>query len=105
VKNYFKRHIDSYLSEKYDNYLKRADLYYWQRMERNAQAEVDYVISRNGKIFPVEVKANKSGSMQSMYKFMELKDCEYGVRVSLEPFAEYGKVKVVPLYALFNLIV
>jgi predicted AAA+ superfamily ATPase len=90
---------------KYDNYLKKAELYYWQRMERNAQAEVDYVISRNGKIFPVEVKANKSGSMQSMYKFMELKGCEYGIRTSLEPFAEYGKVKVAPLYALSNLMV
>jgi predicted AAA+ superfamily ATPase len=88
---------------KYENYLKKVELYYWQRMDRNAQAEVDYVISRNGKILPVEVKANKSGSMQSMYKFIELKDCEYGVRVSLEPFTEYGKVKVVPLYALSNL--
>ncbi len=40
--------------------------------------------------------------MQSMYKFIELKGCEYGIRTSLEPFASYGKVKVIPLYALSN---
>ncbi len=63
---------------KYGNYFKKAELYYWQRMERNAQAEVDYVISRNGKIFPVEVKASSSGSMQSLYKFLEVKGGENG---------------------------
>ncbi len=88
---------------KYGNYLKKAELYYWQRPERNAQAEVDYVITMNSKIYPVEVKANRSGSMQSMYKFMELKGCDYGIRTSLEPFSSYDKVRVVPLYALSNL--
>lgn len=87
---------------KYGNYLKKAELYYWQRMERNAQAEVDYVISKNDKIYPVEVKASVSGSMQSMYKFIELKGCDYGIRISLEPFSCYGKVNVIPLYALSN---
>lgn len=88
---------------KYADYLKKAELYYWQRLERNAQAEVDYVISRKGKIYPIEVKANNSGSMQSMYKFIEIKGCDYGIRTSLEPYSSYGKVKVVPLYALSNI--
>lgn len=87
---------------KYSSYLKKPDLYYWQRTERNAQAEVDYVISWEGKIYPIEVKANSSGSMQSMYKFIELKNCDYGIRTSLEPFSSCEKVKVVPLYALSN---
>lgn len=90
---------------KYANYLKKNELYYWQRTERNAQAEVDYVISRKGKVYPVEVKAGSSGSMQSMYKFIELKNSEYGIRTSIEPFACYDKVKVVPLYAISNRII
>ncbi|RGV57254.1 DUF4143 domain-containing protein [Bacteroides intestinalis] len=90
---------------KYDNYLSKPELYYWQRIERGAQAEVDYVISRKGKIYPVEVKANNSGSMQSMYKFLELKGSEYGIRTSLEPFSSYEKIKVVPLYALSNKVI
>jgi predicted AAA+ superfamily ATPase len=87
---------------KYGNYLKKPELYFWQRMERNAQAEVDFIINREGKIIPVEVKANKSGSMQSMYQFMESKHSDYGIRTSLESFSEYDKVKVFPLYALSN---
>lgn len=90
---------------KYGNHHKKAELYYWQRRERNAQAEVDYVISRFGEIFPVEVKAGTSGSMQSLYKFMELKGSRYGFRVSLEPFSEYENIKVVPLYALSTTMV
>ena len=89
---------------KYGSYLKKPALYYWQRTERNAQAEVDYIISKNGEITPVEIKANKSGSMQSMYKLMETKASKMGYRVSLEPYGSYQKVRVVPLYALSNLI-
>jgi predicted AAA+ superfamily ATPase len=88
---------------KYSSYLKKPELYYWQRAERNAQAEVDYVITKDGKIYPIEVKASKSGSMQSMYKFIELKNCDFGYRLSLEPFSSYPKVTVIPLYALSNL--
>lgn len=90
---------------KYDSYLSKPELYYWQRAERGAQAEVDYVISRKGKIYPIEVKASNSGSMQSMYKFLELKGSDYGIRTSLEPFSSYGKIKVVPLYALSNKVI
>ena len=88
---------------KYGSYLKKPEMYYWQRMERNAQAEVDYVVALNSRIFPVEVKAGASGAMQSMHKFIELKGCEYGYRTSLENFCAYGKVRVVPLYALSNI--
>ncbi len=88
---------------KYSSYLKKPELYYWQRTERNAQAEVDYVITKDGKIYPIEVKTSKSGSMQSMYKFIELKNCDFGYRLSLEPFSSYPKVTVIPLYALSNL--
>lgn len=37
--------------------------------------------------------------MQSMYKFMELKSSDYGIRTSLDSFSSYEKVKVVPLPA------
>ncbi|MBT9932323.1 ATP-binding protein [Bacteroides nordii] len=90
---------------KYDSYLTKPELYYWQRTERGTQAEVDYVISRRGKIYPIEVKASNSGSMQSMYKFIELKKSDYGIRTSLEPFSSYKDIKVVPLYALSNKVV
>lgn len=85
---------------KYAPAWKKAELYYWQRMEKNAQAEVDYVIDHQRHIVPVEVKASRSGSMQSLHRFIELKQAPYGIRTSLEPSSEYGKIKVFPLYAL-----
>lgn len=82
---------------------KKVELYYWQRMEKNAQAEVDYIVGNHGRVVPVEVKASRSGSMQSLYRFIELKQASYGIRTSLEPSSEYDKVKVFPLYALSSI--
>jgi predicted AAA+ superfamily ATPase len=81
----------------------RTALYYWHREAKNSQAEVDYVIQNQECIFPVEVKAGTKGAMQSMYLFMDEKKSRYGVRLSLENFAEYGKVKVLSLYAASNI--
>jgi predicted AAA+ superfamily ATPase len=81
----------------------RTALYYWHREAKNSQAEVDYVIQNQEYIFPVEVKAGTKGAMQSMYLFMDEKKSRYGVRLSLENFAEYGKVKVLSLYAASNI--
>ena len=81
------------------------NLYFWSREKEKSQAEVDYVIQRNGKIIPIEVKSGKSGKMQSMHLFLNEKQAEYGIRTSLENFAEYDKIKVYPLYAIGNISV
>lgn len=85
-----------------DAYEKTA-LYYWHREANNSKAEVDYVIQNQDIIVPIEVKAGTKGAMQSMYLFMDEKKSRYGVRLSLENFAEYDKVKVLPLYAASNI--
>ena len=77
-------------------------LYFWSREKEKSQAEVDYVIQRNEKIIPIEVKSGKQGKMQSMYLFIKEKNAEYGIRTSLENFSEYEKIKVYPLYAVEN---
>jgi len=48
-------------------------LYYWHRENPNSNAEVDYVINKEGKIIPIEVKSGTKGSMQSMYVFLNEK--------------------------------
>lgn len=88
---------------KYNTPAQRHDLYYWQNLSRGAQAEVDYVIVKDMKVVPVEVKAGTSGSMKSMYQFMSDKNLEYGIRTSLENFGALGKVDIIPLYALSNI--
>ena len=76
------------------------NLYFWTRDKEKSQAEVDYVIQRNEKIIPIEVKSGKSGKMQSMHLFLNEKQVEYGIRTSLENFSEYDKIRVYPLYAI-----
>jgi len=82
----------------------KTQLYYWQREAKNSQAEVDYVIQKQDKIIPIEVKAGTKGSMQSLYLFLEEKKLDFGVRLSLENFSEMEKVKIVPLYGVGNLL-
>jgi len=75
-------------------------LFYWQREEKNARAEVDFVVQQNMDIVPIEVKSGKQGKMQSMHLFMKEKNSKAGIRTSLENFAVYDKIKVVPLYGI-----
>jgi predicted AAA+ superfamily ATPase len=82
----------------------QTQLFYWTREERNSRAEIDYVVQTGDKIVPVEVKSGSSGKMQSMWKFLKEKQSEYGIRTSLENYGQYDKIKVVPLYAVGNIL-
>lgn len=88
---------------KYSPPTQRHDLYYWQNLSRGSQAEVDYVIAKDMKAVPVEVKAGTSGSMKSMYQFMSDKQLDYGIRTSLENFGQLDRIDIIPLYALSNI--
>ncbi len=55
-------------------------LFYWTREARNANAEVDFVLSRWQDILPVEVKAGKTGTLRSMFQFLREKRRRRAVR-------------------------
>ncbi|MDR1898026.1 MAG: AAA family ATPase [Prevotellaceae bacterium] len=78
------------------------NLYFWTRENPKSSAEIDFLIQRGEKIIPIEVKSGTSGKMQSMHLFLDEKQPEYGIRTSLENFAVYDKIRVVPLYAIGN---
>jgi uncharacterized protein len=82
-----------------DPYSKKP-LYYWQREERNSQAELDYVYQYETQILPIEVKSGVKGSMQSLFLFLKEKKLPFGIRISSENFADMNEVKVMPLYAI-----
>jgi predicted AAA+ superfamily ATPase len=79
------------------------ELYCWVREKKNADAQIDFVIQCGETIVPVEVKSGKQGKMQSMWVFLEEKKLKEGIRISLENFAQYDKIKVYPLYAIGNI--
>lgn len=91
------------------------DLYYWVRQAKNATAEIDYLLSRDMKVLPFEVKAGVQGGMKSLWEFMREKKLERAVRCSLENFGKFDyvdaeaegairHVEVYPLYALSQFV-
>lgn len=78
-------------------------LFYWHREVRGSNAEIDYLIQQAERIVPIEVKAGTKGQMQSMCIFLKSHRSECGIRVSLENFSEYEKIKVFPLYAVYKI--
>lgn len=63
-------------------YYTEPALYYWQRLENNAQSEVDYIIQHGQTIIPVEVKAGTTGSLKSLHYFMHQKKLSTAVRIN-----------------------
>ncbi len=60
-------------------------LHYWLREGRANNAEVDYVIAQGQKIYPVEVKAGKSGSLKSLHQCLAEKKTGLAFRFDLTP--------------------
>lgn len=48
-----------------------GQLFYWKRHVHGSSAEVDYVLSRNGKLIPVEVKSGASGRLRSLHLYLD----------------------------------
>jgi len=82
----------------------RKDLYFWQREALNSNAEVDFIIQKGTEIIPIEVKSGTKGSMQSLNLFLNEKKSAKGVRISLENFAAYQNIEVIPMYAIRDFI-
>ncbi len=61
------------------------ELFYWERSQRNAQAELDYLIAAGGRVVPIEVKAGAAGHMKSLHIFCEARKSKVAVRFSSMP--------------------
>ncbi len=57
-----------------------AQLHYWRREKHQSNAEVDFVISVNRDILPIEVKAGTSGSLRSLHQFMHSMQLSRAIR-------------------------
>ncbi|MFH1970714.1 MAG: ATP-binding protein [Verrucomicrobiota bacterium] len=80
-------------------------LYYWIRLARNSSAEVDYLLVRDGRIFPVEVKSGPPGKLQSLKLFLAEHPQSPGGLVFHSGNvhdAPDQKVKFLPLYTRLN---
>lgn len=67
-------------------------LYYWIREEKNANAEIDYLYQHNNSIYPIEVKAGKTGALKSLQVYLFEKKLNHAIRFNLD-VPSVGKFK------------
>lgn len=72
--------------------------YYW---ESERGAEVDFVIQREGRIIPVEVKSADNTKAKSLKVYMETYQPAYAIKLTAKNFGFENGKKSVPLYAAF----
>ncbi len=81
----------------------KASLYYWQKEEKAAQAEVDYLIQKAGHVIPIEVKSNKGTALKSMRVFLQSHpNSPYGIRFSSHDYSIHDGIHSYPLYSVFS---
>jgi len=56
-------------------------LYYWAREAKNSNAEVDYLVEKESKIIPIEIKSGATGTLRSLHQFVDLVIHPYAVRM------------------------
>ena len=81
----------------------QANLHFWARDKVGAQAEVDYVISFNSHIIPIEVKSGAIGRLRSLLKFLEEKKSPLGIKISSQKLMFNHQVLSVPFYLVSEL--
>jgi predicted AAA+ superfamily ATPase len=75
--------------------------YYWSA--ESSSGEVDFVLARDGKIIPLEVKAEENLNAKSLKNFVSANQLEYGVRTSMSDYRKQEKLINIPLYAITSL--
>lgn len=74
------------------------DTWYW---ESDRGAEVDFVIQREGKLIPVEVKSADNTKAKSLQVYIDRFQPAYAIKLSAKNFGFENGKKTVPLYAAF----
>ena len=88
----------------YQNPYTRPLLYYWAREAKNSNAELDYLIQKEGEAIPIEVKSGSTGRLKSMHMFMEKYRVRQGMKISQAPYDSENQIISLPLYSLEGFI-
>jgi predicted AAA+ superfamily ATPase len=60
------------------------ELFYWSREEKSSNAEIDFIFQHLNSIYPVEVKAGKTGTLKSMQRYLYEKNLRLGIRFNMD---------------------
>jgi predicted AAA+ superfamily ATPase len=76
-------------------------LFYWCREKPNSSAEVDFLMTEEGRILPVEVKSGPAGKLRSLHLFLaEHPQTPYGIVLNSGNIKQFEKERLhfFPLY-------
>ena len=73
--------------------------YFWRN--ENGTNEVDFIVSLDGKLIPVEAKSGENVRSDSLKEYIRKYSPRYAIRVSARNFGFENGIKSVPLYAAF----
>lgn len=77
------------------------NLYYWSREAKSSTAEVDYLIVKDSKIYPIEVKSGAAGKLRSLHLLLQkYPHIDQGFVLSTAPYGKIPEQKLtfLPLY-------
>jgi uncharacterized protein len=80
------------------------NIFCWIRAERSSSAEIDYLIVREGKIVPVEVKSGKSGSLKSLHLLLNQFSTSVESGLCLQQSDKIGRVDKIEFMPLFTIL-
>ncbi|MEE9118747.1 MAG: DUF4143 domain-containing protein, partial [Calditrichia bacterium] len=82
------------------------DLFYWSRDAKSSTAEVDYLVTKKGKIIPAEVKSSASGRLRSLHMILNnYKNIPEGYVLSSAKFAKLPEQNLIfiPIYFTYSI--
>ena len=60
---------------------------FWVRNKKDSDAEVDFILQKDSKVIPIEVKSGHNAKLKSLHLFMEEAPHDIAVRVWSQPFS------------------
>ena len=73
-------------------------IYYWSA--ENSRGEIDFLVQRDERIVPIEVKAEDNLQSKSLRLFVEAANGLHGLRFSMAPYRQQDWMTNYPLYAV-----
>ncbi|MDA3800222.1 MAG: AAA family ATPase [Kiritimatiellae bacterium] len=80
-------------------------LFYWSRAKKSSNAEVDYLLARDGTICPLEIKHGPAGRLKSLHYYLEEHlETEKALVFNAGNIGLTGKIHFMPIYTKLSTV-
>jgi predicted AAA+ superfamily ATPase len=87
----------------YGHWYQPYPLFFWKNDRPGSMAEVDYLITLENDIIPIEVKSGKMGKLKSIRQFFKQYNSKMGLKISQDPLMFSDNILSVPFYLIEQL--